>query len=85
MVQPDKLAVSLEKLFSEQGERLFVYALSVTGSPERAEDAVQEAWVAALRCPPRSVESARPWLMRVVRNSEEGVTAPVVGRDHHPS
>ncbi len=36
---------------------------------EGADDLVQETWVAALRHPPRSEGSARPWLRRVLTNA----------------
>ena len=68
MVLPYKLAASLEKFFSEQGKQLFVYALSVTGSPEQAEDAVQEVFydLFRLRRRPRHLKA---YVYRSVRNA----------------
>lgn len=36
--------------FADLADRAYRYALALTGDPERAADAVQDAWVAVLRC-----------------------------------
>lgn len=43
-------------------------AASLVGDPGQADDLVQETWLAALRRPPQSGASPRPWLERVLRN-----------------
>ncbi len=43
-------------------------AASLVADPAHADDLVQETWVAALRHPPLSGPSPRPWLSRVVHN-----------------
>ena len=56
---------SFEQLFehSAWAQRL---ALQLLGDPSEAEEVVQQAWIAALRSPPRRAN--RPWLARVIRN-----------------
>ncbi|MHC4845105.1 MAG: RNA polymerase sigma factor, partial [Planctomycetota bacterium] len=40
----------------------------LTRDDAEADDLVQDTWVSALRSPTAEVESARPWLQRVMRN-----------------
>lgn len=59
---------SLEALYREDRRRLFTLALALTRSPERAEDAVQEAFARLFRLEtaPRNL---RAYVFRTVRNS----------------
>lgn len=94
MGQTDKLAASLEHLFSEQGKQLFVYALSLTGSAEQAEDAVQEAFyhLFRLRRRPghlkayvyRSVRNAAIDQLRRDRPTSAQVSESLYDPDHEP-
>jgi RNA polymerase sigma-70 factor (ECF subfamily) len=44
-------------------------AAGLVGDRARADDLVQDTWVAALRRPPEGSRPLRPWLARVVRNA----------------
>ena len=44
-------------------------AAGLVGDRTRADDLVQDTWVAALRRPPEEDRPVRPWLARVVRNA----------------
>jgi RNA polymerase sigma factor (sigma-70 family) len=44
-------------------------ARRLTNDDAAADDLVQEAWLAALKRPPRIEERARPWLAEVLRNA----------------
>jgi len=52
----------------------FVGALArrLVSDPHAAQDLAQETWLTALRRPPRSAESLRAWLARVVRSHARG-------------
>ena len=58
----------LVEVFREHDQRLFTSALVITGSPERAEDAVQEAFyrLFRLRAEPRDLKA---YVFRSVRNA----------------
>ena len=44
-------------------------ARSLVIDPQRADDAMQQAWLAVLEKPPRHAENLRAWLRRIVRSS----------------
>lgn len=50
-----------------ESEWLRALAHSLVGSPDEAEDLVQETWIQALRSQPQG-SGLRPWLRRVLRN-----------------
>jgi RNA polymerase sigma-70 factor, ECF subfamily len=58
----------LEILFREYSSALFVSALAVTGHPERAEDAVQEAFYRLFRLE-RTPRHLKAYVFRTVRNA----------------
>jgi RNA polymerase sigma factor (sigma-70 family) len=60
--------IDLETLLGEAAWLARV-ARGVAGGEADAADAVQDAWVAALRSPPDDDRPARPWLRRVVQNA----------------
>lgn len=64
----DRLCRALEKLFRERNLELFVSALAVTGCPERAEDAVQEAFYRLFRLQDRP-RHLKAYVFRSVRNA----------------
>ncbi|MHC4646759.1 MAG: RNA polymerase sigma factor [Planctomycetota bacterium] len=64
----DTLDSALERLFREHSEQLFISALAVTGCPERAEDAVQEAFYGLFRMK-RSPRHLKAYVFRAVRNA----------------
>jgi RNA polymerase sigma-70 factor (ECF subfamily) len=59
---------ALERVFREHSQQLFISALAVTGCPEGAEDAVQEAFYRLFRmeCKPRYLKA---YVFRSVRNA----------------
>lgn len=58
-----------EKLFSEQSEPLKNYLYYLTGDKERAEDHLQNSFVALWKnCSKVAVDSAAPYLFRVAKN-----------------
>ncbi|MEK7793115.1 MAG: sigma-70 family RNA polymerase sigma factor [Candidatus Hydrogenedentota bacterium] len=64
-------ASALEKVrqcYEANGKELFVYALSLTGTPETAEDAVHAAFTGVLRMA-RLPRDLRPYVFRCVRNA----------------
>jgi RNA polymerase sigma-70 factor (ECF subfamily) len=63
-------SVDLDALIEAVGSELFHYALVITGSRSRAEDVVQDVFVALLerRRSLRSVRNPRSWLFTVLRN-----------------
>ncbi|HET6710575.1 RNA polymerase sigma factor [Amycolatopsis sp.] len=69
-------------LVREHTPRMYRVALRITGSPAEAEDAVQEAWLAAWRSLSgfRQESAVSTWLYRVVTNS-----ALAVLRHHRPT
>jgi len=62
-----RLPIPVEDLLQHAGW-LRGLAASLVGDPARADDLVQETWLAALRRPPLAGPSPRPWLERVFRN-----------------
>lgn len=61
----------LERIYDEYAVSLFRYALSLTGSTEDAEDAVQEVFVRIAHEPRRltTVENLRAYLLHSTRNA----------------
>lgn len=57
-------------LVQSWNSRLFAHAVTLLGDPEAAQDAVQDAWVAAFRGIRRLEDPARfrSWVMRIVSN-----------------
>ena len=58
----------LERLYNEFSQQLFVCALAVTGSPDLAEDAVQDAFCRLLRHD-RVPRNLKAYVFRSVRNA----------------
>lgn len=50
---------------------------------QRADDVVQETWLAALRSPPRTAENVRGWLARVAHNAARGLARSERVRSAH--
>ncbi len=69
LVRGDKLA--LEALFATYGQRLYAYALRLTDDPAQAEDAVQEALIAAWRSARNYRAEGRiiAWLLGIVHHA----------------
>lgn len=59
---------ALERVFREHSQQLFISALAVTGCPERAEDAVQEAFYRLFRLQHRP-RRLKAYVFRSVRNA----------------
>jgi RNA polymerase sigma-70 factor (ECF subfamily) len=85
-------SVDLEGVLRLLGKDLFHYARVLTGSPERAEDAVQDTLVALLElgAGAKDVECPRAWLFTVLRrkalrqNSKRGTReATALDLDRH--
>ncbi len=72
----------LEELLAHSGW-LRGLAASLVADPGRAEDLVQETWLAALRHPPRAGSTPRPWLARVFRNLARNAQRNAVTRARH--
>lgn len=69
MVQAeDTIVTSLENLFRKYSLELFISALAVTGCPERAEDAVQEAFYRLFRLEHKP-QHLKAYVFRCVRNA----------------
>src|SRR5688572_27884216 len=51
-----------------QAEWLGALARRLADQPSRADDVVQDTWLAALRRPPERGRALRPWLAKVARN-----------------
>jgi len=64
----ETLDSALERVFRDHSQQLFISALAVTGCPERAEDAVQEAFYRLFRMKqkPRHLKA---YVFRTVRNA----------------
>ena len=62
------LADDVEELYCRCRQQLFTCALSITGSPARAEDAVHEAFCALLRLRQRP-DDFKAYAFRAVRNA----------------
>ena len=58
----------LERLITENENRLYRAALAILGNPQEAEDAVQDAFVKFLEKAPAKLENPAAWLMRVLVN-----------------
>ena len=63
--------VAFEQLVQEYGDRVYGIALRITGSPTDAEDAMQDAFLSALRAWPsfRAEASPSTWLYRIAINA----------------
>jgi RNA polymerase sigma factor (sigma-70 family) len=59
---------STSELLREQSAWVDRLAHSLVADPSTADDIAQDTWLAALRSPPDSARTSRPWLMRVVHN-----------------
>lgn len=58
----------LERLITENENRLYRAALAILGDPQEAEDAVQDAFVKYLEKAPADLENPAAWLVRVLVN-----------------
>lgn len=58
----------LERLITENENRLYRAALAILGDPQETEDAVQDAFVKYLEKAPVDLEYPNAWLMRVLVN-----------------
>lgn len=65
--RPPVDSAEVEALFRSHYEELLRYLSRITGDPDRAADAAQEAFRRMLRSPPRH-ENPRGWLYRVATN-----------------
>ncbi|BBG05610.1 MULTISPECIES: sigma-70 family RNA polymerase sigma factor [Pseudonocardia] len=66
---PRRTAPDLDEVFRAHADRLWSVALRILGDPGEAEDAVQEAFLAALRSPRFRGEAAPgTWLHRILVN-----------------
>lgn len=63
-----KFIDAVRRVYEENREVLFTYALSLTGDSQDAEDAIQEAFFGLLR-QNRSPRKLRPYVFRCVRNT----------------
>jgi RNA polymerase sigma factor (sigma-70 family) len=59
--------VDVKKLFDQHYDPLFRYLVRLTGDPDRAADATQEAFVRLVERPPKDTQ-IRAWLFRVATN-----------------
>ena len=59
---------ALDELYGRYGQELFVYLLSLSRSPQLAEDLVQETFLKALLSLPEGHPNLRAWLYMVGRN-----------------
>lgn len=60
--------VDWEQLVTTHENRLYRAALAILGSPQEAEDAVQDAFIKYLEKAPKELEHPGAWLMRVLVN-----------------
>ncbi len=63
-----RLDGALERFYCDQRQRLFTCALAVTRCPDRAEDAIQEAFSRLFRLR-KSPENLKSYVFRSVRNA----------------
>ena len=68
MTDESSRPVDYERLVTENENRLYRAALAILGSPQDAEDAVQDAFVKYLEKAPYRLENPGAWLMRVLVN-----------------
>lgn len=68
MAHTSNRPVDWTALVTENENRLYRAALAILGSPQEAEDAVQDAFVKYLERAPKDLENPNPWLMRVLVN-----------------
>ena len=68
MAPPSNRPVDWEALVQENEIRLYRAALAILGSPQDAEDAVQDAFVKYLEKAPAELKAPNAWLMRVLIN-----------------
>lgn len=68
MTDESNRPVDYELLVTENENRLYRAALAILGSPQDAEDAVQDAFVKYLEKAPYRLENPGAWLMRVLVN-----------------
>ncbi len=68
MTQPDRNPAVPHELLLAQAGFLRRLARDLVRDPQAAEDAVQDAWVAALEHPPRHDGNVRAWLGTVLKN-----------------
>ena len=61
---------ALEKLYRATGTAVYAYALSITKSPQDAEDVLQDCYISIWRSAGgyRSQEKAMAWIMTITRN-----------------
>lgn len=61
---------ALVELYDRHNQRLYVYCLKLVGSPEQAEDLVQELWerVARLRSKPQKIVNPTGFFLTIARN-----------------
>ncbi len=64
----DDLPAIVERFYRQNRKELYSYALTLTGNPEAAEDAVQTA-IAGVLGRRRLPKTLRPYLMRAIRNA----------------
>lgn len=58
----------LEAAFADHRRLLWALGFRMLGTPQDADEVVQEAFVRALRSPPDSTRPLRPWLVKVAAN-----------------
>lgn len=68
MAHTSNRPVDWTALVTENENRLYRAALAILGSPQEAEDAVQDAFVKYLERAPQDLENPAAWLMRVLVN-----------------
>lgn len=68
--EADAPACEPERWLNEHGDALYRFALLHLGRGDRAEDAVQETLLAAIRAPKRveAADSVRAWLLGILRH-----------------
>ena len=63
--------ITLERLFAEHAQRIYVYALRMVGDPDRAADVTQDTFIKAYRKLDSlaDVAATRAWLYRIATNT----------------